>query len=82
MKNLNVMDQKKKKFRLPRKTKKKLKKDFFTYPKSERNTYLIAWPYKYEEDYIAYKKGLLRGLKEESKKRLKDERKRDNLRSV
>ena len=76
------MDQKKKKFRLPRKTKKKLKKDFFTYPKSERNTYLVAWPYKYEEDYIAYKKGILRSLKEESKKRLKDERKRDNLRSV
>jgi hypothetical protein len=63
----------KKQFRLPRKTKKKLKKDFFTYPKSERNTYLVAWPYKYEEDYMAYKKGLLRGLKEESKKRLKDE---------
>jgi hypothetical protein len=82
MKNLNVMDQKKKKFRLPRKTKKKLKKDFFTYPKSERDTYLIAWPYKYEEDYIAYKKGLLRGLKEESKKRLKDERKRNNLWSL
>jgi hypothetical protein len=82
MKSLNVMDQKKKKFRLPRKTKKKLKKDFFTYPKSERNTYLLAWPYKYEEDYMAYKKGLLRGLKEESKKRYKDERKRDNLRSV
>ena len=71
-----------KKFRLPRKTKKKLKKDFFTYPKSEKNTYLVAWPYKDEEDYIAYKKGLLRGLKEESKKRLKDERKRDNLRSM
>jgi len=56
------------KFRLPRKTKKRLKKDFYTYPKSERNTYLIAWPSKYEEDYIAYKKGLLIGLKEESKK--------------
>jgi len=71
-----------KKFRLPRKTKKKLKKDFFTYPKSEKDIYLVAWPYKDEEDYIAYKKGLLRGLKEESKKRLKDERKRDNLRSL
>ena len=56
-----------KKFRLPRKSKKKLKKDFFTYPKSEKDTYLVAWPYKYEEDYIAYKKGLLRSLKEESK---------------
>ena len=31
---------------------------------------------------MAYKKGLLRGLKEESKKRLKDERKGDDLRSV
>ena len=75
------MVQEKKKFRLPRKIKKKLKKDFFTYPKSERDTYLVAWPYKYEEDYIAYKKGLLRGLKEESKK-YRDERKKDNLRSV
>ena len=59
-----------------------MKQDFFTYQKSEKDTYLVAWPYKYEEDYIAYKKGLLRGLKEESKKILKDERKRNNLRSV
>jgi len=57
------MDQKDKKFRLPRKLKKKLKNDFFTYPKSERNTYLIAWPYKYEKDYIAYKKGFLRSIR-------------------
>ena len=70
-----------KKFRLPRKIKNKLKKDFFTYPKSEKNTYLVAWPYKCEEDYMAYKKGLLRSLKEESKK-YRDERKRDNLRSL
>ncbi len=68
------MVQEMKKFRLPRKTKKKLEKDFYTYPKDERDSYLVAWPSKYEEDYIAYKKGLLRGLKEESKKRLKDER--------
>jgi len=73
MKSLNVMDQKKKKFRLPRKTKKRLEKDTYTYPKSERDTYLIAWPSKYEEDYNAYKKGLLIGLKEESRKRYKDE---------
>ena len=57
------MDQKDKKFRLPRKLKKKLKNDFFTYPKSERNTYLLAWPYKYEKDYIAYKKGFLRSIR-------------------
>ena len=47
------MDQKNKKFKLPRKTKKRLKKDFYTYPKSEKNTYLIAWPYKDEEDFTA-----------------------------
>jgi hypothetical protein len=56
------MDQKNKNFRLPRKLKKKLKNNLFTYPKSDRNTYLIAWPYKYEKDYIAYKKGFLRSL--------------------
>jgi hypothetical protein len=57
------MDQKDKKFRLPRKLKKKLKNNLFTYPKSERNTYLIAWPYKYEKDYMDYKKGLLRSIR-------------------
>jgi hypothetical protein len=46
----------------------KLKNDLFSYPKSEKNTYLIAWPYRLEEDYVAYKKGLLRGLKEEVRK--------------
>ena len=57
------MNQKNQKFRLPRKLKKKLKNNLFSYPKSDRNTYLIAWPYKYEEDYIAYKKGFLRSLR-------------------
>ena len=56
------MDQKNKKFRLPRKLKKKLKNNLFSYPKSDRNTYLIAWPYKYEKDYMDYKKGFLRSL--------------------
>ena len=60
-----------KKFRLPRKKKKKLKKDFFLYPKSEEDTYLVAWPYKDEEDYMAYKKGLLTGMKEELRKSYK-----------
>ena len=69
---MNVIAQKKKKFRLPRKTKKRLEKDFYIYPKSEKDTYLIAWPSKYEEDYVAYKKGLLTGLKEESKKTYKN----------
>ena len=61
---MNDISQKNKKFRLPRKIKKKLKNDLFSYPKSEKDTYLIAWPYRLEEDYVAYKKGLLTGLKE------------------
>ena len=68
------MAQKTKKFRLPRKTKKRLEKDFYTYPKDNLSCYLVAWPSKYEEDYVAYKKGILTGLKEESKKRYKDEK--------
>ena len=65
---MNDISQKNKKFRLPRKIKKKLKNDLFSYPNSEKDTYLIAWPYRLEEDYVAYKKGLLRGLKEEVRK--------------
>jgi hypothetical protein len=72
IKSLNVMAQKKKKFRLPRKTKKRLEKDFYTYPKDNNNSYLVAWPSKNEEDYIAYKKGLLTGLKEELRRTYKN----------
>jgi len=72
MKSLNVMDQKNKKFRLPRKTKKRIEKDFYIYPKDNKSSYLVVWPSKYEEDYVAYKKGLLTGLKEESKKTYKN----------
>jgi hypothetical protein len=32
----------------------------------------VAWPSKYEEDYVSYKKGLLTGLKDESKKTYKN----------
>jgi hypothetical protein len=32
----------------------------------------VAWPSKYEEDYVAYKKGLLTGLKEELRKTYKN----------
>lgn len=72
MKSLNVMDQEKKKFRLPRKTKKRIEKDFYIYPKDNKSSYLVAWPSKYEEDYVAYKKGLLTGLKEELRKTYKN----------
>ena len=39
---MNDISQKNKKFRLPRKIKKKLKNDLFSYPKSEKDTYLIV----------------------------------------
>jgi len=60
MKQISTECLKNKKFRLPRKIKKKLKKNLYTYPKSERNTYQLAWPYRIEKDYAACKQGLLR----------------------
>lgn len=52
-----------KKFRLPRKLKKKLRKKIWLYPlDTKTNTYLMAWPSKYEKDFIAYKLGILKDI--------------------
>jgi hypothetical protein len=56
------------KFRLPRKTKKKIRKGFYLYPKDERNCYLVAWPRKDQEDYNAFKKGILTNILDDLKK--------------
>ena len=58
------------KFRIPRKLKKKLKKDFWLYPMDpiEKN-YLVADPEGNQEDYDAYKRGELSGLKGGIKRR-------------
>jgi hypothetical protein len=56
------------KFRLPRKTKKKIRKGFYLYPKDERDCYLVAWPKKYQEDYNAFKKGILSNMLDDLKK--------------
>jgi len=58
------------KFRMPRKLKKKLKKDFWLYPMDpvEKN-YLVANPEGNQEDYDAYKRGELSGLKDGIKRR-------------
>lgn len=54
-----------KKFRLPRKIKKKLRKTIYLYPYDENlKGYKMAFAYKYEEDYIAFKKGILRDILE------------------
>lgn len=55
-----------KKFRLPRKLKKKLKKDFWFYPMDQKTrTYLVAWPTQIEEDWKALKAGIVTGIKSE-----------------
>jgi hypothetical protein len=56
----------KKKFRLPRKLKKKLKKDLWFYPMDPTaRTYLVAWPTQIEEDWKALKAGIVTGIKSE-----------------
>ena len=48
------------KFRLPRKVKKKIRRDFYFYPLDEANkTYTVAFPRENQEDYDAFRKGIL-----------------------
>lgn len=52
------------KIKIPRKLKKKLKLGFWLYPLDEvRRTRRLAFPYKYKEDFLSYKSGLLENLK-------------------
>lgn len=62
-----------KKFRLPRKTKKKLK-GIWLYPKDEKGNSLMAFPKRNQKDYTALKKGIVRNIldkKKLKKKKLK-----------
>ena len=43
------------KFRLPRKIKKKIKKDIWFYPKDERDCYLVCFPYHSQQEYDDWK---------------------------
>lgn len=55
-----------KKFRLPRKTKKKIGRGFYFYPMDPINkTYLVAWPKDSQEDYDAWRNGELIDLKKQ-----------------
>lgn len=63
-----------KKFRIPRKNKKKLK-GFFLYPSDEKGNSLMGFPKKYQEDYTAYKKGILK----DRFKRTKAQKKLDTI---
>lgn len=51
-----------KKFRLPRKTKKQLRKGLWFYPMDEKKCSLMASPFRSQKDYDAYKRGELRNL--------------------
>lgn len=63
-------------FKLPRKTKKFLKKGFWFYPVDERDCSLMASPHRSEKDFLAYKKGILRNLLNDNRKEQKEERKK------
>lgn len=56
-----------KNFRLPRKTKKRLRKGIWLYPADEKGNSLMAWPAKYQKDYVAFKNRILRDLTDSSK---------------
>lgn len=62
-------------FRLPRKTKKKLKKTIWLYAPDEKGNSLMAFPTRTQKDYDAYKRGELRdilaGNNKESRKKEK-----------
>lgn len=55
------------KFRLPRKTKKSLKKTMWLYPPDEKGNSLMAWPTKSQEDYTAVKKGIAKRFPDSTK---------------
>ncbi|WP_282079575.1 hypothetical protein [Aquimarina algiphila] len=61
-----------KKFRLPRKTKKKLRKGFWLHQLDEKGNSVGANPAKNEEDYSAHKKGELRNLFDKKNSRKKN----------
>ncbi len=63
-------------FKLPRKTKKALKKGMWLYPPDEQGNSLMASPARLEKDYQAYKKGILRNLIERRVSKKKEFRER------
>jgi hypothetical protein len=59
----------KKKFRIPRKIKKKVKKKILLYPSNSRGSSVMAFPYKSQKDYNAYKNGELKSLLSKQKEK-------------
>ena len=69
-----------KKFRIPRKTKKFLKKGLWLYPADEKGNSLMGFPARDEEDFYAYKQGILKNLfdRKNSKREAKEYRQKMN----
>ena len=64
------------KFRIPRKVKKKIKKDYWLYPMDEVDkTYMKANPHKNQKDYDAFKRNELSGMLFNIRKSYKNEQK-------
>jgi hypothetical protein len=50
------------KFRVPRKTKKKIKNTIYLYPPNEDGSSLMAFPLRSQKDFDAYKQGIVQPL--------------------
>ncbi len=62
------MMEKDKWFRLPRKIKKKLKKNIWLYPADKNGNSLMAWPTYSQKDYNALKQGMVKDIMADSTK--------------
>ena len=49
------------KFRVPRKIKKKIKKDIWFYPKDNKDCYLVCFPRRSQQEYDDWKQGKVWG---------------------
>ena len=61
-----------KKFRLPRKIKKQIRKTLWLYPPDEKGNSLVAWPEKTQEDFDAMKKGIVQDIQSRAYERLEE----------
>jgi len=68
------------KFRLPRKIKKRLKNGFWLYPPDEDGNRTMAFPYKYKEDYDAFKQGIVKSFFNRNKE--EDQKRKENLQAL
>jgi hypothetical protein len=72
----NVLVKKTKSFRLPRKTKKKLRKRIWLYPPDEKGNSVMAWPSSDQKDYNAVKQGIVKDIMADSTKAKRKEEKK------